>query len=159
MAKEIVTNYRCDRCGRSEIGDKATILTLTIRHRAGDKIPGQGKTEISKHVCAENCLKIIDHTLQAVRKGGRPKGSTNNATPTTTPPTTKGNTKSQGRVSRTKSTPATPVFTTRFDAQPAHIRAVLAVTRKPHGGWAKGHNWKTERALLAEAQSKVDNRK
>src|SRR4051812_32898444 len=70
MAMETVTNYKCDRCGRSELRDGATILTLTVRQRAKNT-PGQGPSEYTKHVCEDNCLKIIKAAMNPVGIPGR----------------------------------------------------------------------------------------
>jgi hypothetical protein len=66
MAMNTVTNYTCDRCGRSEIKDGVTILTMTIRPRAGKGVQGLGKPDVSAHVCRDNCLKIIKASMTPV---------------------------------------------------------------------------------------------
>jgi len=71
MAVETVTNYTCDRCSRSEIKDGVTILTLTVRKRAGKNVPGQGVSEFTRHVCAENCLKMIKASMAPVGIAGQ----------------------------------------------------------------------------------------
>lgn len=100
MAMETVTTYKCDRCSRSEIRDGVTILTLTIRKRAGKNIPGQGVSEFTRHVCLENCLKIIkasmtpvgiagqyDRTAAAQRRKAAKEAASATPTPTVTQPT------------------------------------------------------------------------
>jgi hypothetical protein len=109
---ETVTTYKCDRCGRSEIKDGVTILTLTIRKRAGKNIPGQGVSEFTRHVCLENCLKIVkasmtpvgiaghyDRTAAAQRRKAAREAASTTPTPTETQPAqpTKSQAKSQTR--------------------------------------------------------------
>lgn len=71
MGMETVTNYTCDRCGRSEIKDGVTILTLTVRPRAGRHVPGLGKPDVTAHICRDNCLKMIKAALRPVGKPGQ----------------------------------------------------------------------------------------
>lgn len=152
MAMETVTNYKCDRCGRSEIRDGVTILTLTIRERTAGT-PGQGKAKISQHVCEDNCLKIIRAAMAPVGRAGRPKGTTNGGTKPDTKQasvkaTTKGGTKKAQAPASRKITAATTE-----DTRAATIKAVRAITRTSTGGWAKGHNYQTERRMIAERES------
>lgn len=164
MAVETVTNYKCDRCGRSEITDKVTILTLTIRKRAGKNVPGQGVSEYSAHVCSENCLKIVKASMTPVGKPGqydRKAAAERRRATTATKPATKqsstttgGTKKAQAPASRTK-----PVITDTdpFNALPAHVRAVRVITRTPNGKFAPGYNSKVEAKMIKEAESKIDS--
>jgi hypothetical protein len=152
MAMETVTNYKCDRCGRSEIRDSVTILTLTIRARTSGT-PGQGKSMISQHVCEDNCLKIIRAAMAPVGRAGRPKGTTNGGTKAATKataqtPATKGGTKKARTATGSKITAQSTE-----DTRAATIKAVRAVTRTATGGWAKGHNYRTERRMIQERES------
>lgn len=165
MGMETVTNYTCDRCGRSEIKEGVTILTLTVRPRIGKPVPGLGKPLVSQHVCRENCLKMITAALTPVGRPGRPRStaSTKPATKPVTKPvtqttaTTGGTKKAQtARTSKIKSdsvpapqtAPETPAET-RADV----VKAVRSITRTAKGGWAKGHNYRTERAMIAEREA------
>lgn len=166
MAVETVSNYTCDRCGRSELADKVTMLTLTIRPRAGKNVPGLGKPDVSQHLCRENCLKIVKAALTPVNKRGhydraasraRRKAITTDTTPavpantTNAANTTKSGTK-KAHTPRSGTQTALPVgepTDTRADV----VRAVRDITRKPNGGWAKGHNFRTERRMIAERES------
>lgn len=160
MAVETVTNYKCDRCGRSEIADKVTILTLTIRKRAGKNVPGQGVSEYSAHVCADNCLKIVKASMTPVGKPGqydrKAAAERRRATSATkqAATTTGGTKKAQAPASRTK-----PVITDTdpFNALPAHVRAVRVITRTPNGKFAPGYNPKLEAKMIKEAESKIDS--
>jgi hypothetical protein len=152
MAMETVTNYKCDRCGRSEIRDGVTIMTLTVRERTAGT-PGQGKTKINKHVCEDNCLKIIENALSPVRRAGRPKAAANGGTKpatkaTSTTGATKGGTKKSSAPVSRKIT-ASGSQDTRADV----VKAVRAITRTSTGGWAKGHNYRTERRMIQERES------
>lgn len=169
MAMETVTNYTCDRCGRSEIKDGVKILTLTIRERT-QGVSGQGKSLVSAHVCANNCLKMIKAAMAPVGQSGRydrkaaaeRRAATNGATKSDAVPTTahaksstKGGTKKPrtATTSKIKGTGTRSHTDTAFNALPAHVRAVRAQTRTPSGGWAKGHNFRTERRMIAEAEA------
>jgi hypothetical protein len=165
MAMETVTNYKCDRCGRSELREGVEILTLTVRSRAGKNIPGQGVSQYSAHVCAENCLKIVKASMTPVGIPGRydrkaaaskrqaaTKPATKpTATSTATASTSKGATKrgtkngSTARTSKIKATEST-------DTRTATIKAVRALTRTDNGGFAKGYNHAKERAMIAERE-------
>lgn len=159
MAVETVTNYKCDRCGRSEIIDHVEIMTLTVRKRTSGT-PGQGQAVITKHICAQNCLKIVSASMAPVGRAGRPKGSATNGG--TKPTATKGSTKkAQAPTSRKiKSTPVPAHQTTPENATETRadvVKAVRRITRTSTGGWAKGHNYRTERAMIAERE-KISNK-
>lgn len=170
MAVETVTNYKCDRCGRSEIIDHVEIMTLTVRKRTSGT-PGQGQAVITQHVCAQNCLKMIKAAMAPVGRAGRPKGSTNGGTkpvaapvePTTTT-TSKGGTKrgtkkAQAPVSRKITTPPTSnPQSDPFNALPAHVRAVRVKTRTPQGGFAPGYNYRKEAKMIKEAEAKINSK-
>lgn len=158
MAVETVTSYKCDRCGRSEVRDGITIMTLTVReHTTGN--PGQGKAVITQHVCAQNCLKMIKAALAPVGRAGRPPKTATTTTTTSTSTTTntkRGTKKPQTAVSG--KIPAPDTQTVKGDpwaSLPGHVRRVRMVTRTAQGAWAKGHNYRTERKLIEEAEAKL----
>lgn len=140
MAMETVPNYKCDRCGRSELRDDVTILTLTVRERAGKRVPGLGKADVSAHVCRENCLKIIENALTPV-KVKKPATTVRRAS------STKGGTKKAHKtVSRAKSaSESVSSADIRLKAQ----QDVRATTRRADGHYAPGYYWKNERDMIA----------
>lgn len=147
MAVETVTNYKCDRCGASEIKNDATIYTLTVRERTSGT-PGQGKPVVSMHVCAERCLKIVTASMAPVGRPGRKPGTKNGTKPTSTTKTaTKGGTKKAptartGKISEPSAS----------ESRATVIKAVRAITRNPAGGFAKGYNPQRERSMIAERE-------
>lgn len=154
MAVETVTNYKCDRCGASEIKNDATIYTLTVRERTSGT-PGQGKPVVSMHVCAERCLKIVTASMAPVGRPGRKPGTKNGTKPTTqtkiakapSRTATKGGTKkASAPVSRKITEPSAS------ESRATVIKAVRAITRNPGGGYAKGYNPQRERAMIAERE-------
>lgn len=166
MAMETVTNYKCDRCGRSEIKDGVTILTLSIRSRAGKNVPGLGKPLVSAHVCEQNCLKIVKASMTPVGRAGQydrkaaaerrraqdaTNGGTKSASPTKTAKasTKRGTKKAQAPVSRKITASESPNTTeTRADA----VRAVRAITRRNGGAFAPGYGPYQERQMIAERE-------
>jgi hypothetical protein len=171
MAMNTVTNYTCDRCGRSEIKDGVTILTMTIRPRAGKGVQGLGKPDVSAHVCRDNCLKIIkasmtpvgipgqyDRKAAAAKRQAATKSATKSAASPTTARTkvtnktkaaTKGGTKKARTARTSKITPTASATTgnTRADT----VRAVRAITRV-NGKYAPGYGPAQERAMIAERE-------
>lgn len=182
MAIETVTNYKCDRCSRSEIKDGVTILTLTIRKRAGKNVPGQGSSEFTKHVCAENCLKIVKASMTPVgiagqydrtaaaqrRKAAKEAASTTTPETDTTAPSKINSTKINAKTSKTakggtksgtkRHTAARRSLTVVPEELPVDtrgdvVRAVRALTRRPSGGFNKGYNLPMERKMIAEREA------
>lgn len=162
MAMETVTNYKCDRCSRSEIKDGVTILTLSVRPRAGKNVPGLGKPLVSAHVCQENCLKMITAAMTPVGRAGqydrkaaaerrRAATATNGGTKSAT---TRGGTKRGTKNARTatgsKITASESPSTTETRADV--VRAVRAVTRR-NGKYAPGYGPAQERRMIAERES------
>jgi hypothetical protein len=146
MAVETVTNYKCDRCGRSEIKDGAKILTLTIRPRANNK-PGPAANVISKHVCEQNCLRIVMASMKQVQVPGRYDRSKSKRAKGATKHSTK---KPQAPVS----VPAKPAETlSASEARARAVKAVRAITRVKGGPFAPGYNTRKERAMIAEHES------
>lgn len=170
MGMETVTNYTCDRCGRSEIKDGVTILTLTVRPRAGRHVPGLGKPDVTAHVCRDNCLKMIKAALRPVGRPGvydrkaaaarrSAQGGTKGATKAAGKKSaTKGSTKngSTARSGKISGTPVPVAQDTRESASEARarvVREVRSITRTPVGGFAKGYNYRAERRMIAEREA------
>jgi hypothetical protein len=162
MAMETVTNYKCDRCSRSEIKDGVTILTLTVRPRAGKNVPGLGKPLVSAHVCRENCLKMITAAMSPVGRAGqydrkaaaerrKAAATTNSGTKSGQPKTStkRGTKKAQAPASRKIKSTASPSTT---DTRAETVRAVRAITRR-NGKYAPGYGPAQERQMIAERES------
>lgn len=154
MAMETVTDYKCDRCGASEIKNGATIFTLTIRERTSGT-PGQGRAVVSQHVCAERCLKIVKASMTPVGKPGRKPGTNSGTKPTTTTKIAKAPSRTATkRGTKKASAPVSRKITAQptEDTRAATIKAVRAITRSPGGGYAKGYNPQKERAMIVERE-------
>ena len=147
MAMETVTNYKCDRCGRSEIKEGVTILTLTVRPRIGKHVPGLGKPLVSQHVCREWCLKMIIAAMSPVGRPGRPPRQSVTKAATPAKAATKKSTKNGSAPVSRKITEESA-----SEARARVVKDVRAITRVNGKGFAKGYNAVKERAMIAEAE-------
>jgi hypothetical protein len=132
-------------------------MTLTVRKRTSGT-PGQGSAVITKHICAQNCLKIVkastDHVGRPGRKPGTKNGTKSQPTASTTRKTaTKGGTKKSSAARTGKITSESS-----SEARARVIKDVRAITRTANGGWAKGHNYRTERTMIAEREKMISSK-